>query len=108
MLVDVTLQKARAILGAETFFRQQVDGLIRDLESLALALHLLARPRQVKFGDLPHLIHRQRRENNDLVDSVAELRREPGFRGLHDFLLDGAEIWRRLRSVPIAGYRKRC
>jgi hypothetical protein len=40
----------------------------------ALALHLPVRSLEIKLSNLFYLIHRQRREDHNLVDAIAELR----------------------------------
>ena len=50
------------------------------------------------MGDLPHLVHRQRREHYDLVDAIAELRRESLLCRFQHFVFDRAEVACRLRA----------
>src|SRR5882672_488402 len=94
LLIDVTLEKARAILRVETFLGQEVERFIRDADLFALALHLALQFLQVKLGDLAHLIHRQWREDNNLVNAIAKLRRETLLRSLHYFILYHTKVLR--------------
>src|ERR1700752_4163836 len=92
----MTLQEACAVGGVKTIFGQLIDRCVSDLNALALALHLAANFLEIQSCNLAYLIHRQRRENDDLIDTIAKLRREALLRSLHHFVLHGAEVRRRL------------
>src|SRR6185295_14217228 len=85
LLVDVTLQKTRPIFGVEALFSEKVESRVANDYILTLALHLPPQVAQVKIGNLPYLIHRQRRKDNNFIDAIAKLRRETCFGSLHDF-----------------------
>src|ERR1051326_184607 len=92
LLVNITLQKARAVLHAETLFGHQINCWISSLERFTLPLHLATSLVEVELRDLLDLIHGQRRENDNLVDAIAKFRREAKLCGLHDFVLDSPKI----------------
>ena len=98
MLIDVTLQKSRTVLRAEPFLSYEIHGRISNLERLALALHLAPCLVEIELCDLLYLIHRQRREDHNLVDPVAKLRREALLRRFHNFFFHGAEVAGGLRA----------
>src|SRR5205085_5954248 len=95
---NVPLEEARAIGRAEALLGQRVQGALGDFDLLALALHLPARLRQVEPRDLFDLVHRERREDDDLVYAVAKLRREARLGGLHHLMLDRTHVAQRLRA----------
>ncbi len=91
LLVDMTLQETRTVCRAEKPFsvsRSSAASVIST--SLALCFHLAFEFAEIDLGDLADLVHRQRREDDDLVDTVAELRREPRFGSLHHFAFGSA------------------
>src|SRR5205085_479252 len=83
---------ACAVLHAVTFLCQHIEGASSDLERLALALHLPVRLIEIELRNLSHFVHRQGREDDYLVDAIAELRREALLCGFQNFVLDGAKV----------------
>src|SRR5579885_243981 len=98
LLVNVALEEARAVGRAVALLGQKVEGGGRDAAALALLLHLSAELAGVELRDLPDLVHRQRREDDDLVNAVAELRREAVLGGLHLVALDRLHVAQSLHA----------
>src|SRR5262249_42541123 len=94
--VDRAFEEARAVSRAESLLDQAIDGGLGNGHALALARHLALNCGQVELGDLFNFILSQRREDNDLVDAVAELRRESSLSRLQNRALDLADVGRGL------------
>src|SRR5439155_17605161 len=63
--IDVTLQEASTVSRIEAFLGQQIERRLSDLDRFALPLHLAPQLIEVESGNLPDLVHRQRREDYD-------------------------------------------
>ena len=98
MLIDVALQKSRAVLRAEPFLSYEIHSRISNLERLALALHLPPRLVEIELRNLLHLVHGERREDDDFVDAITKLRREALLRRFHNFFFHRAKVAGRLRA----------
>ena len=72
------------------------DSGFAHFDALALAFHLARESGQVQLGNLFHLVFSQRREHDDLIDAVPELRRESLFGRLDDLALDLLDVGERL------------
>src|ERR1700759_1551948 len=98
LLVNVTLEETRAVGRAIALLGQEVERGGRYTTALALRLHLATELRRVELRDLSDLVHRQRREDDYLVNAVTELRREAVLRRLHHVALDGLHVAQSLRA----------
>ena len=88
LLVDHALEEARAEADVVALRHDQLERVVLDLNRLARLGQRQRDLRQVVLRDLPHLVVRERREQHDLVDAVAELRREAPFELAEHLALD--------------------
>src|ERR1700730_14523355 len=66
LLVDMTLQETRSILGTKPFFGQKAYRRFGDLQILTLPLHLPSQTLNIQLGNLSDFVHGQRRKDHDL------------------------------------------
>src|SRR3954451_19757378 len=88
VLVDEALQESSAERNVVALDDHQLEGLVGNGDRLARLGKSLCDLLQVVSGDLAHLTVRERREQHDLVDAIAELRREAPFELAHHLALD--------------------
>src|SRR5689334_4460421 len=67
-----SLQESSPISRTEAFLDQVFDCTLADVELLTLSLHLPLDDVEIKLRDLLDFVLSQRREHDDLVNSIAE------------------------------------
>src|SRR4029453_14357847 len=87
LLVDEALEEPGPEREAVTVGRDAVERIVIDMHRLPGLGKRGLHPIGILPRDLGYLLERQRREQDDLIDSVAELRREPAFELAHHLAL---------------------
>ena len=94
MALDRALERPGAERGIESLLDEQLHGLGSDVEIDLLAPQPVPDLPEQDRDDVAHVVARERVEDDDVIDSVEELRVEGALELVLDGALDGGELLR--------------